>query len=510
MTIKKLIFFVFSLCLLTLFTLSCADLAVDNENEPDRDKVLAEGEDVESLVGSTYLTFWQATQTLDMPIPFSTLADELTSQWGNWDMGTWAREPRREFENSTTSSYYLMTARPWFGFYECISTAVDGIQAMNGGLEIGTNNNDAVRLEAFSRYVLGVSHGYLALIFDKAFIVDETTDLNVTPEFKPYQEVADAGIAQLEACIQLCENNDFVLPPTWISGVAATNQQLAEYAHSFAARILAGVARTPEERAAVDWAEVTRHANAGITSEFIVEMDGNFWYDGMKYFGSREDWMKADYFTIGHADTSGNFEAWATAEPGDRAPFIIHTADRRIAGPDSTTAPGTDFMFFDTFPFESYRGSYYGSIRYFDHFANIATGPVSCFNPAELRLLKAEALYRQGDLDGAAQIVNETRTTRGGLDPIDGSNPDLWELLKYEKRIEIFITTGGLMYFERRGWGELGTGAPLQFPVPAGELEVLQLDTYTFGGEGGDWAAKRNSTFRLQSFSEFLNKTAGL
>jgi hypothetical protein len=62
------------------------------------------------------------------------------------------------------------------------------------------------------------------------------------------------------------------------------------------------------------------------------------------------------------------------------------------------------------------------------------------------------------------------------------------------------------MYFERRGWGELGTGAPLQFPVPAGELEVLQLETYTFGGEDGDWAAKKTPRFKLKTFSEFQNE----
>jgi len=510
MFIKRLKFFSISLLMIIFLASSCADLAVENENEPDRENVMAEGEDVESLVGSTYLTFWQATQALNMPIPFSTLGDELTSQWGNWDMGTWAREPREEYENATTSSYYQMTATPWFGFYECISTAVDGLQVMAGGLNIGDNNQDAARLEAFCRYMLGLSHGYLALIFDKAFIVDENTDLNSTPSFSTYDDVAAASLGYLEECINICENNSFLIPDTWINGIEVSNDMLAQFAHSFSARILAGVARNETERAAVNWSEVMSHADAGITEEMILEMDGNYWYDGMKYFGSREDWMKADYFTIGHADTSGVFETWAAAEPADRQPFIIHTTDLRIAGPDSTTAPGTDFQYFDTFPFEGYRGSYYGSIRYFDHFANIATGPVSCFNPAELRLLRAEGLYRQNDLDGAAAIINETRTTRGGLPPIDGSNPDLWELLKYEKRIEIFITTGGLMYFERRGWGELGTGAPLQFPVPAGELEVLQLDNYTFGGEDGDWAAKRGSKFRLKTFREFQGMAHGL
>ncbi len=477
--------------LFTVFMLAgCADLAVENENDPDRDQAMGNSDDVESLVGSTYLSFWDCTQKMDMGLPFSTLADELTSQWGNWAIGRWSTEPRTEYDNNTTSNYYNMTARPWFMLYEVISTGKDGLDVLNEGMQFGENGVNNERLEAFIRFMQGLSHGEIALIFDKAFIVDETTDLTATPEFSTYTEVMEAAIGYFEQCIEICENNTFELPAAWIPGETIDNALLARYAHSYIARFLAGAARTESERASADWAKIIQHADAGITQDLIVQMDGNFWYDGIKYFGSREDWLKADYFTIGHTDTSGAFETWAASDPGDRQPFIIHTADLRIAGADSTTAPGTDFMYFDTFPFEGYRASYYGSIRYFDHFASGATSPVTCFNPAELRLLKAEGLYRQGDLGGATEIINETRVGRGQLPPVKSDDPDLFGKLKYEKRIEIFMTAGGLMYTERRGWGELGSGSPLHFPVPAGELEVLMLDIYTFGGDG-DMAAKR-------------------
>jgi len=476
--------------MLAVFQPACQKLSVENENDPDTEKALANPEDVESLLGGTYLSWYQGTNLYDTALPFSTLADELTSPWGNWGMGEMSREPRRVFDNSSANYILPVIERPWFGMYEILSTAKDVWELMDSGTQLGENGADDMRARAFIRFMQGISHGELALIFDKAFIVDETTDLTGKPEFKTYQEIMSAAVSYLEDCIQICQDNNFTLPDNWIYGNAADNTRLAQIAHSYIARYLAGVARTPQEREAVNWTQVIQHADAGITTELIIASDGNFWFDGYKYFGSRQDWCRADYKVIGHADTSGAFQAWLSAEPGDRQPFIIHTADQRVAGPDSTTAPGTDFSYNANYPFESYRASWYRSRRYIDHYISGATSPVSIFNPAELRLLKAEGLYRQGSFAAAAEIVNETRVLRGGLLPIDGADTALLDKIKYEKRIEIFLTAGHLMWVERRGWGELSAGALIQFPVPATELEVLLEEVYTFGGEGGDWAAK--------------------
>ena len=48
---------------LALFlTAGCADLAVDNLNNPDRSRALASPSDVESLIGSAYLQYFTAAQ----------------------------------------------------------------------------------------------------------------------------------------------------------------------------------------------------------------------------------------------------------------------------------------------------------------------------------------------------------------------------------------------------------------------------------------------------------------
>ena len=46
-----------------------------------------------------------------------------------------------------------------------------------------------------------------------------------------------------------------------------------------------------------------------------------------------------------------------------------------------------------------------------------------------------------------------------------------------------FDASGGLAYFDARGWGTLLKGTPLHFPVPALELNALPMPIYTFGGQ---------------------------
>jgi hypothetical protein len=121
---------------------------------------------------------------------------------------------------------------------------------------------------------------------------------------------------------------------------------------------------------------------------------------------------------------------------------------------------------------------------------------------AEMRLLKAEGLYRLGDRAGAAALVNVSRTA-AGLDPTDaqgansscvprlhdGTCGDLWEMLKWEKRVETVWTgvAGANWWFDGRGWGEFWLNTPLQFPVPCDELRIMgETFCYTFGGPGGD------------------------
>ncbi|MFW5947704.1 MAG: hypothetical protein ACOCUW_04360, partial [Gemmatimonadota bacterium] len=110
--------------------------------------------------------------------------------------------------------------------------------------------------------------------------------------------------------------------------------------------------------------------------------------------------------------------------------------------------------------------------------------------------------------------INVTRTENGGLPPVtadgvpesaecvpqevdldelegvtDAPCGDLWDALSYEKGIEVWRVSAGLAYFDDRRWGLLAPGTAIHLPVPGQELENLQMETYTFGGVGGDGAA---------------------
>lgn len=484
------------------------DLSVENQNNPDRERALASASDVEAIIGGAFLNYWSGTQKYDPSMALSVTADENTSSWGNFGMQDLSSEPRTAYDNSSSYRYRAFSETPWYNMYRAISNANDGLVQINQGIKIGVNGAGTPRAKAFAKFVQGLAHGFLALLFDRAFVFDETVDLDTeTLEMKPYAEVMQAAISQLEEAVTICNANAFTLPETWINGLALTNVELAQLAHSYIARFMAQLARDPNERASVNWAEVISHADQGITQDFAPVGDGDYWWDGMKYLGQNHIWARADYKTIGLADTSGAYQAWLNTPVANRQPFDIHTADRRIT--DGTPkGAGTDFKHAGTPRHRPDRGTYHFSFyqhyRYIDHFNNGAVGPMPAFLVTELTMLKAEAMLRLGQTSGVAALLNMTRVGRGQLPPAsdadaagspsDAQNPavsaSLWSKLKHEKKIETYLTGSGVAFFDRRGFNELVGGTPIHFPVPGKELEVLQREIYTFGGGGPGSAPK--------------------
>ncbi len=173
----------------------------------------------------------------------------------------------------------------------------------------------------------------------------------------------------------------------------------------------------------------------------------------------------------------------------------------RAAGSDRNEGPGFGWSNYDFARFYSWvrRGS-----------ANSGqNGPTPIFMLAELRLLEAEGHYRLGAYALAGALVNQTRTagmagtplvaTGGGLPAItvfDATTPvpgaancvpkvpvapfltsgtaiacgNLWEALKYEKRIETAYTHFIPWYLDGRGWGDLPQGTPTYWAVPFQDL----------------------------------------
>ena len=487
----------------------CVELDTENLNAPDASRALSEPGDVEALIGSAFLTFFDLTQGYTPAMALSTAADEATASWGNFGMQDISSEPRTAFPNTTAYGYSSVLRDPWYDLYLVISAANDGLNAIEDGLEFGENGEDNTRAEAFAKFMQGLAHGWLALMFDQAFIFTEDDDLDTTEfELVPYNEVMDAAIAMLDEAASIAQANDFELPSNWIGGQDYSSADLARIAKSYSARYLASVARTPADRAAVNWQDVIARIDAGVTEDFGPVLDDNDWQEGYKDRLPRFDWTRADYKAVGPADVSGNYQAWLDTPVADRQPFDMMSPDRRITGATPKSS-GTDFTYRETQNHRADRGTYHFSRYYHTRYQSIRNTQMG-FDPilsrTEMDLLKAEGLIRTNRAADAVALINKTRTTRGELPAVTVNGPpagadcvpktaagacgSLMDALMYEKRIETFGQAGGLPFFDARGWGILVTGTPLHFPIPARELETLGMPTYSFGGVGGPGAAQ--------------------
>jgi hypothetical protein len=504
------------LCAAVVFAAgACLDLDIVNENDPDRKRALESPGDIEALIAGGFIN-WYDVETYYYPAgAMSVAADAHSSSWGNFGMRDAGWEPRKAFDNDAAYSYNDVAELPWLWSYRPLAGIRDGLLAIRNDREkmdraLGEDNTE--RLLVFGKLVQALSLASLAVIFDRAFVVDEDTDLG-NLGLVEYTEVWKAAEAKFGEVISMSQGASWQIPSIWVGCNGDwSSAYTAEIARTYRARYASQVARTEAERASLDWAAIKADAAPGISKHFAGYYDTCTWaWHGTKWLlAIHAGWGRLDYRTIGPSDASGEWEKWINAAPDDKRPFNIDTDDRRITGgtPDSD---GMYIKYMGNSPFPADRGIYHYS-NYIDwrwryiYDANfVAEWPD--MTAKELDFLAAEANFRLGNKDAAMAIVNKYRTTNGQLPAFtsvdgvapggdrcvpqnaDGSCGNLWEALKYEKRIELFHYGMGTEYFDDRGWGDLVTNTWLQLPIPASELEILLQEVYTFGGPGGGSAA---------------------
>jgi hypothetical protein len=151
---------------------------------------------------------------------------------------------------------------------------------------------------------------------------------------------------------------------------------------------------------------------------------------------------------------------------------------------------------------------------------------------AEMDLLEAEGQFRKGNFARAGELINRTRTagmvsnvaTGGGLPPItafDATTPvsggpdcvpktpvnasnagggtitcgNMWEALKYEKRLETIQAHFAAWFLDSRGWGDLAQGTPVHWAVPYQDLQARSKPVYSTGVGTQGGAAAGPSTY---------------
>jgi len=516
---------------LSLFAIgACADLEVVNLNEPDRERVLASMDDVTSLISASYNTWFHGVYSYAGPGLFLSQAPfQHSSPWA-CATEVYSRIPRVAFRNSRNDNYYSKITRPWFYSYRAIAALSDGLRAVeNSDLARRATAEELAMARVFARFNQGLAHATVAAFYDQGFRMDETTDVTEVQTPLDYNALMEASLAFFDEAIALASSTDLTLPFEWMAA-EVNSQDLIRVAHSLKARFRAQVARTPAERQAVDWTAVIADVDAGIQADFRMEMDWNAgWYNAILDYSTWPGWSQLAYFIYGMADQSGSYQEWLALPFGEKdvwfpdgRPVLIVTPDQRFPQGSTVEAQreNTGRYFRITAASEEgntwkkpergrWRWSWYKAGPRGMEYGMDAVFDQPFITLAEMRLLKAEGLHRMGKLAGAAAIVNETRVA-AGLSPTDaaGSNEscvprlpdsacgDLWEMLKWEKRMETVWTgvANANWWFDGRGWGDFWEETPLQIPVPCTELEILGMTPcYTFGGPAGEMGSPGSS-----------------
>ncbi len=475
------------LVLITILTFSgCKDfLTIDYDNKPDKDIVLNNPDDVYGLASGLFFN-WYINQyysyTYSPVMAMWTMADQGTSSWLNGGMYDLSSEPRAAFNNTEEYDWKLITETYYQKMYADLSQANDILSVLNEGMEIGTldadgKGADTEMIRAFSYFIQGVTMGYLGLTFDKAYIVTDKTEDPAGVETSSYKTVIDSAVASLDKCIAVCNNNGFTVPDDWINGSTYSNNELAQLASSFAARFLVYCPRNASENEQVDWQRVYNYANNGIQKNLAPFMDNVTWHNYFfHYTVSRDNWVRIDARIINLMDPS---YPWRYPDlSSEPAPGEASSADARLT---------SDFTYNPVCNFRPERGYYHFSNYEYTRYPYSFDNPdyVTDFSVAENDLIKAEALFHNGQKNTAIDIINSgTRVTRGNLPPLDYSisDEDFLKALFYERDIELIMTGYGIAYFDMRRRDMLQEGTPLHFPIPAKELNVMYLPLYTFGG----------------------------
>jgi len=407
-------------------------------------------------------------------LAFTTMADMNTCSWGNAGMRDTSSEPRIAWDNSSTYTNKDVTYKYFNSLYSILPDSNNLIKAINDGLEL---ENPELTM-CMARFGQAASIGYLALVFDKVWISDETGTLNNGEPVTP-SEAIEFALTQLDKAIALAENNSFTVDSDYIYGQTYSSTQFAQYLNSFAARLIVNNARNSTQRDAIDWARVLNYANRGLEYDFLVTSDGwTNWKNEWTYYAVFPGWARIDMRIINMLD-SNSTDYW-TDPDGNEPP--ADSSDRRL---------DTDFQYLSSQDFIPSRGIYhYSNYRYKRYDGPLQgsgwTGAAPEFLKAENDLYKAEAYLRQGMLtEAAAEVNSSTRTTRGNLPAVAANEDDIAEAIHYERSIELLNTAMGLGFFEMRRENKLQAGTLLHFPIPGKTLESSGLPVYTFGGDQG-------------------------
>ncbi|HEY1953696.1 MAG TPA: hypothetical protein VGG76_12905 [Gemmatimonadaceae bacterium] len=515
----------------------CKDtLSVANDNNPDAARALARPSDVEALIGSSLNTVWRAMngQNDNVDNQMRVFSFENSSSLANFGFGTRIPIPRGPIDNSKGNPVLVGNFWDFAQDAKGARSAALGLAQLNkAGFTLGSSAQD-LRGRAFAFFVMGLGNANMALVYDSGAVVNEFNGNDIPyPPLLGHDSLMKLALIQLDSAQANASKMTTALLATWIPGNALTGPQFVQVIRSYKARFRASVARTPTERAAVDWTKVRDDALAGITADISIDLDPSKSWDYIWYVQHFlfDAWTQQSPIFAGMADSvrpandpaGPGYDAWLATPLNSRSAFLIKSADQRFPPGDTRAAqqaastvgtlqtPSRSNLYFRNRtspdpPGLPYTVSQYDWFRFQQLYQANRIGKFPMLQKTEVDLLAAEAYYRLGDMANAAAKINLSRVAKGNLpplpatmtvtDPVPGGGacvprvPDpatnftsakcgtLFEALKWEKRMELAFLQYGAWYFDSRGWGDLAQGTPLEWPVPYQEMDTRSKALY--------------------------------
>lgn len=496
----------------------CADLSVDNTNDPTREAVESdESNQVKLLAGGYY----DATTALvtSWGVHINNLSDQSTGTNAFRRFWDFSEEPRLRVDNTTSYSAGSAISTYFGGFNSAIATT--NLFIANEEL------SDDIRAQAY--FLRGLSRGYLGMIYDQSYFLDENFDATTDEaEFQPYTTLIEGALSDIDQAISLAGGSpSFVFNAMPNPADTWTQAEFLDIANSIAARIAAGKARTASEAATLDWNRILSYANAGLGGPNSMSSLNTFSATNIgssgEYANYFADWLN---FVV-----TGGFETGAGYNPTDvKIPHmldtsypVIYPAENASGGEASYPPADTDDPRIDYFKYTTNPGflnpsrnanlytNYFSARMFAENDWWPAENKIIFMTSSEVDYLRAEAQLMGGGSGGAtaaAQILNDSPAGTGMTDfdgwqlpsvrlgylaqnslsgghVMDGTESVAefqWALLR-EYSVELDQLGGvGIQWFFMRRHDLLQQGTATMFPVPGSELELLGLENYTFGG----------------------------
>ena len=525
---------------------ACGDdpLSVENLDAPDVERSYSTPDGIEAILRTSFAQILGATHgtTGALWVQSQVLSFESYGSVANFGMNIRAALPRIGVENQPGNQNQAEHIRDFAELSKRGRQVANGLRALDqlvaGAGSLGSPAQNA-RARAFGFFTLALANGELALMYDSVAVSTHLLTSDSIPELVGYAEGMETALAQLDSAIAVANapvtgSGGFPLDNTWLRTMdgETTRAEFVQIARSLKARLRASVARTPAERAAVDWAAVVADAAAGITADVTLDLSSTLGW-GVPWLSQMAEsagWHTMPLVIIGMADTSGAYRAWLGQPVGSRQQFNIRTPDKRfpsdnlgaatadavraaqVANSPTSAAILPDIYFRNRPPTEDGSGdawanSPYEYYRFRNYRAASSTGPWIWMAKAEIDMLRAEGLLRAGpqqNVAGALALINASRTANGLAAYPAGSTLDTpapggaacvpqvpvgpsftttecgkpFEAMKWEKRIETAQTGYAQWFLDSRGWGDLAEGTSYMWPVPFQEMQARQKPFY--------------------------------